>query len=81
MLLNYLTANTDMNNIHEEYLQISSNIHYTLPHLLTRLLDPNREPDSWTQLMDPICGPDSWSLKNKEFFRIGLVDRPCMERV
>ena len=55
----------------------------------TRLVDPTRGPNSWTQLVDQNCGPnlwtqlvdptrglDLWSLKNKELFQIGLVERP-----
>ena len=39
-------------------------------------MDPTCGLDLWTRLVDPTRGPNLWSLKNKELFRIGLVDRP-----
>ena len=42
---------------------------------IVRLVDPNRGPDSFTRLIHLTLGPDSWSLKNKQLFRIGLVDQ------
>ena len=42
---------------------------------------PTHGPDAWTRIVDQTCSLDlwtvpAWNLKNKELFRIGLVDRP-----
>ena len=46
------------------------------PDSWTQLVGPNCGPELWTQLVHPTREPNLWSLKNKELFRIGLVDRP-----
>ena len=48
------------------------------PNLWTQIVDPTHSPDLFARFVDPTCGPDSLSLKNKELFRFGLLDRPRM---
>ena len=48
------------------------------PNSWTQLVDPTHETNSWTQFVDPTDGPNMWSPKNKELFRIGLGDHPCV---
>ena len=49
------------------------------PYSSTRLVYSTRPHDSSTQLIHLTDQPDLLSLKNKDWFQIGLVDRPCVE--
>ena len=57
-----------------------------LPVLISQLVDLirglNLWPNSWARLVDqlvnPTHGPYLWSLKNKDLFRIGLIDCPSV---
>ena len=49
---------------------------FTSPFLPPPLVDPTRGPEQWNRMVHPTCSPDQWSLKNKELFRIELMNRP-----